>query len=314
MTIITVTTGGTVPVRTIEFLTDPVLRGYYWPGVLAGLAVAALAAPLSVLVVLRRLAFIGQGVSHAAFGGVGVALALGAVGMTAAAVEPGRTGIILAFCVLSAYAIAWLGERSRVARPDTAIGIVLVASMAIGFVLHRYAAERARAGGQPAPPGLEDVLFGGVLGVGWFDAGVAGAVAVGVLVTLAWVRRDLVFWAFEPTAAEAFGVAVARVRNLVMILLAVAIVVGMQLAGVVLVTAMLVLPGAIALRLSARLWGVLAWAWASAILGVGAGLVLSFELDQQPGPMIVLAMTVMFGAASVAGGRLCGRKAIGTRH
>lgn len=293
--------------RTIEYLTDPVLRGYYWPGVGVGLAIAVMASPLSVLVVLRRLAFIGQGISHAAFGGVGLALVLGAVGVGVLASEPGRTGLIVAFCVAAALTISWLGERGRAARPDTAIGIVLVAAMAMGFILHRAAVQASQARGLPQPPGLEDVLFGAVLGVGAGDAATAWGAALLVLALLVTMRRDLVFWAFEPAAAEAFGVASARVRNVVMVLLSVTIVVGMQLAGVVLATALLVLPGAIALRLSARLWPVLAWSLASGLVGVAGGLVLSFELDQQPGPMIVLTLVGLFAIASI-GGRWMGRR------
>ncbi len=289
--------------RTIEYLTDPVLRGFYWPGVGVGLAIAVMAAPLSVLVVLRRLAFIGQGVSHAAFGGVGLALFLATLGLGAIAGEPGRTLVVVAFCIGAALLISWLGERGRAARPDTAIGIVLVGAMAIGFILHRAAVERTQAQGLPQPPGLEDVLFGAVLGVGPADAALAWLATLGVLATLVLMRRPLIFWAFEPAAAEAFGVRVPAIRNSVMVLLSITIVIGMQLAGVVLATALLVLPGAIALRLSARLWPVLAWAFASGLVGVAGGLVLSFELDQQPGPMIVLTLAAMFALATFAGRR-----------
>ena len=67
--------------RTIEYLTKPELMGIYWPIVLAGLAIAVTCATLSVVVVLKRLVFIGQGVSHSAFGGVGVAYVLGITGV-----------------------------------------------------------------------------------------------------------------------------------------------------------------------------------------------------------------------------------------
>ena len=68
--------------NTWKYLTDPVYAGMFWPAIVTGLAVAVLCSLLSVLVVIKRMAFIGQGISHAAFGGIGVAAVLGLVGGT----------------------------------------------------------------------------------------------------------------------------------------------------------------------------------------------------------------------------------------
>ena len=71
--------------KTFEYLSDPLMSSLFWPGVLAGIAIAILSAGLSVFVVVKRLSFIGQGISHAAFGGVGLAAILG---LTATAMTP----------------------------------------------------------------------------------------------------------------------------------------------------------------------------------------------------------------------------------
>ena len=85
------------------------------------------------------------------------------------------------------------------------------------------------------------------------------------------------------------------------VLNALAIVTVMKLAGVVLATALLVLPGATGLRLSDRLSGVLAWSLGAGVLGVLAGIIISFEADLAPGPSIVLSLVALYGAACAAG-------------
>jgi ABC-type Mn2+/Zn2+ transport system permease subunit len=287
-------------VSTIRYLTDPGVASLYWPGVIAGLAMAAMCAVLSVLVVVKRLAFIGQGISHAGFGGIGVAAVLG---LTASGTAPApmhgvpQFVVVLAFCLGAAVLIGVIsrkgGRGEAGTHADTAIGIVLVATMALGAIL--LAASRK---------GLawESFLFGSLLQVGFYDAGMAcvlAAVTVGVL----WVgRRGMLFWAFDEPAAEAFGVRGAACGLTLLVLLALATVTAMKLAGVVLATAMLVLPGAVALKLSARLWVVVALSVVCAGAGVLGGVVLSFEADWPPGPCIVGVLSLMFGVAYVLAG------------
>ncbi len=274
--------------------------GLYWPGVVVAVVVAVGAGLLSVPVVLRRLAFIGQGVSHAAFGGVGLAAVLGLAAGSAAS-DAGMLGVVAAFCIASALGISWLSDRSRV-QTDTAIGIVLAVSMGVGFLLLRHAAEIAPPGARP--PGVESVLFGSLLTVRWIDAILGGAAMAGVVVALWWLRRPMLFWAFDDSASGAFGVRDGVMKTMLLVLLAVTVIVTMKLAGIVLTTALLVLPGAIALRVSDRLGPVL---WASvgaALLGVLGGIVVSLELDWQTGPAIVLVLAALYGVAWAGGAAL----------
>ncbi|MEQ8850445.1 MAG: metal ABC transporter permease [Phycisphaerales bacterium] len=271
--------------------------GLYWPGVIVAVVVAVGGALLSVPVVLKRLAFIGQGVSHAAFGGVGLAAVLGLTAGSAAS-DAGVFGVVAAFCVAAALGIAWLSERSRV-QTDTAIGIVLAVSMGVGFLLLRHASEVAPPGARP--PGVESVLFGSLLTVGWVDAIAGGIAMLGVVATLWWVRRPMLFWAFDDSASAAFGVRDGAMKTTLLVLLAITVVVTMKLAGVVLATALLVLPGAIALRLSDRLGVVLIASVASALVGVLGGVVVSLELDWQTGPAIVLVLAGLYGVAWAGG-------------
>lgn len=276
--------------RTIEYLFGP-SAPMFWPGVLAGAAIALQGAALSVLVVLKRMAFIGQGVSHAAFGGIGLAAALG---LAAGAWYP----VVAAFCVATALGVAWATGR-RSSRSDEMIGLFLVGSMALGALLLTLHV-RSSPGGRTTP-GWDSILFGSIFAVQRGDAAIAwGSAAATIGAMFVW-RRRLVFWAFDEQAAEAFGAPTRAMQALLLTLLALAVVTAMKLAGVVLATALLVAPGAAALRLSARLGPVFAWSCGIALLGMGAGLGASFEMDLPPGACVVGALIVLYALACVVG-------------
>ncbi len=275
--------------KTWEYLTNPDLAPLFWPPVVTALAIAALCSCVSVLVVLKRLAFIGQGISHAALGGIGVAVALGFVG-AGLAQATGQFVVVLAFCLGAGLLIGAMSERGKT-EADTAIGVVLVASMSLGAILlHRYSR---------ATVSWESFLFGSINDVGWNEAGVAWVIAALTLVVLWWVRRGLIYWAFDPQVAVAAGVRGGAMKVLLMVVLALATVVTMKLAGVVLATTMLVLPGAAALRVSNRWRTVLVLAMVFGLVGVLGGLVVSFELDWLPGASIVAVLSVLFGVCWV---------------
>jgi len=258
----------------------------FWPSLLAAGAIALLCAALSVFVVLRRLAFMGQGVSHAAFGGVGVAAALGLTGGA-------RFGVVGVFCLGVALAIGRLAGR-RGAAADTLIGIFLVGSMALGALL--LAAQARLTGAQTTVP-WEEILFGSILAVGPLDALLAWVVALGALAALLAVRAPMLFWAFDEPAAEAFGVSTERMKLLLVTMIALTIVVAMKLAGVVLATALLVLPGAIGLRLSRRLAPVFWLSGAAAIAGLFGGLALAFTIDLPAGACVVGMLVALYAIA-----------------
>ncbi len=272
----------------------------HYPIIIAALVISILGAALSVFVVLKRLAFIGQGVSHAAFGGVGIALVLGVHGATTMGAI-GQLGIVVAFSILAALGIASI-SRSQRGRTDTAIGVVLSASMALGFVLFTVAEsghehdEQGHAHGEHADGHhlIEEILFGNILDTNWTDTWVAIIASVGIGATLWFTRRKLVFWAFDEPVCDAYGVSARRMTDLFLVLLALTVVMSMQIAGVVLAAAMLVLPGAAALNLSAKLSTVFMYALLIAIVGAIAGLQAGLAGDYPVGPSIVLAQSVLY--------------------
>lgn len=280
--------------KTIEYLFGP--DALFLSALIAGLAIALQTSVLSVFVVSKRLAFVGQGVSHAAFGGAGVAVLLGFTGAGGSSYAAYLL-IVGVFCVLSGIGIGLMSGRRGV-RGDTAIGIVLVGAMALGAVLITIAGSRPGAGRIPS---WESLLFGQIVAIGESAAAWSWIVCAFILGALWWVRRPLLLWTHDEGAAMSVGLNEVGIRLGLMSLLAVSIVSSLPLVGVVLPTALLVIPGAAALRVSARLGWVMAVSVAIGLAGVVGGLVLSFERGWPPGACIVLALIVLYAIAYGAG-------------
>lgn len=273
----------------------------FWPSLVAGIAIALFTGLLSPLIVLRKMAFVGQGISHAAFGGAGLAAVLGLTAPTLIHAA-GTLGIIAAVCVLCGVLIAAIANKTD-ASEDTLIGVFLVAFMALGSILLSMATRGVRLNASgPPPTGVETWLFGSILDIERNDALLAWIAAIGIGLALVVMRRSLVFWSLDEAGARASGINAARVRMTVMVLVAIAVVAAMKLAGAVLATALLVLPGAIALRLSARLSVVLLLSVGAAIAGVVGGLLGSFVAGVLPaGPCIVVVLVGMYAAVGLKG-------------
>ena len=260
------------------------------PAVVVATAIAVACAVLSVFVVSRRWAFIGEGISHSGFGGAGTAwlLALAFPAAFDRSWVP-YAGVVV-FSLGTALAIGYLTRRQRV-DSDTAIGIVLVASVAWGFLAGSIYQQVRLA----FPPGWDTLLFGRMTDVSWPFAAGAVLVCVAVIATVAFLGKEIVYYCFDPNLAEASGVPARFIHYLLMLLVALTIVIGVRVAGNVLVAALLVLPGATAMQLSDRLRTVMAASVAVGLCGALAGLAVRFQWPAVPtGPAIVLVLFVLF--------------------
>ncbi|MBO6512750.1 MAG: metal ABC transporter permease [Phycisphaerales bacterium] len=270
------------------------------PIIAAAIAIAMMGGALSIFVVLKRLAFIGQGISHAAFGGVGIALVLGVHGATTVGAI-GQLTIVVVFSILAALWIAAL-SRSHKGRTDTAIGVVLSASMALGFVLFTIAESRhdhdehghAANGHEDEHHLIEEILFGNILNTTTTKSTIAVVTSAAILLYLWSARRKLIFWAFDEPVVDAYGHSSRSITNLFLSVLAIAVVMSMQIAGVVLAAAILVLPGAAALNLTAKLRPAFIYAITIGVLGAILGLQVGLNSSYPIGPTIVLIQSVMY--------------------
>ena len=208
---------------------------------------AIAAAVLSPFVLARRWAFLGEGIAHSGFGGAGTAWLL-AVPLPALNNAAAPYLFAFGFCLLTALSIGKLTRNERVSS-DTAIGIFLVASLAWGFVgQHAYAAHYGRQ-----PYGFENLLFGLLRGLTPMYVYAAVALSTAVVVTVFALFKELLAWCFDPMLAQTSGVRAGVMHYLMMVLIALVIVIGIRMMGSVLLTALLVLPAAVAQLLTRRL-------------------------------------------------------------
>lgn len=249
--------------------------GFAQRALVGGVIIAAVCSLLSFLVVVRRMAFVGMGISHAAFGGVALGLVCG--------LDPVFTAG--GFCVLVALGIGWLSEKGRV-HEDTMIGILFAAAMALGVVLvraaHAYNLD------------LMSYLFGSILALGWTDVLVMGVVALLSLSFLSFFFKELLFIAFDRETAMASGLPVRSVDYAFLAMLALVVVVSIKLVGIILVSALLVIPAAAGMQLFRNYRGVLVAAEVVGITSVIAGLYLSYLFDVASGAAIVLVLFLFF--------------------
>jgi ABC-type Mn2+/Zn2+ transport system permease subunit len=260
------------------------------PEILTTTSVAVACALLSVFVVSRRWAFIGEGIGHSGFGGAGTAwlLALAFPALNTPGVV--YAGVVV-FCLATGLAIAYLGRPRGGTNIDAVIGIFLVASVAWGFLAQEL--YRQRFGDKPA--GFENFLFGRMHDVSPQFAAATVLLCAAVVVTVLMLGKEIVYYCFDPAMAEASGVRSGFVHYLLILMVALTIVAGARVAGSVLVTALLVLPGATALLLSDKLRTTVAGAVVVGLAGAAAALLVRWRYPRLPmGPIIVLAMFALF--------------------
>jgi ABC-type Mn2+/Zn2+ transport system permease subunit len=276
----------------IDELLRPLDFEFFRNGLIVATMAGALCGAIGVYVVLKGMSYIGHGLSHAIFGGFAASALLGVNFLLGA----GAWGIASAFMINAV-------TRRRVIGSDAAIGVITTASFALGLALF---ALFGRAG-----TNFDAALFGSILGVGIDDVIAIGVVSLlaGALIFLRY--RALLFTTFDPEVADVAGVNTARIDALLTVVLAASILVTMQVLGVTLIAAVLVIPAAIARMLTSSFARMLQLA-----TGIGAvcgfvGMNLSYHLDIQSGPTIVLVAATLFAAVFFATGITGRRRAAG---
>jgi len=261
--------------------------GFMQNALVGGLLVSLICGLLSVFIVLRHMAFVGAGISHAAFGGVALGFLL--------QWDPFWTGLL--FALLVAFLIEWVQTRGRV-EEDTAIGIFFAVAMALGVLfLHFSKTYNADIFG---------ILFGNILAIGSQQLWQVSAVAVVVLLFLGLFYKELVFLSFDEEMAWVCGVPVTLVRYLFLAVLALVVIVAIYLVGIVLVSALLVIPAAAARSLVRHLQAMLVFSTAAALATTLAGLGLSYTMDVPSGATIVMLLAGLFFLAALWG--RCGQR------
>lgn len=252
-----------------------------------GIGVALVAGPLGCFIVWRRMAYFGDTLSHAALLGVALSL-LFSIDITLA---------VFSIAAVIALALFFLQKRASLSA-DALLGILSHSALALGLVVLAFLTS--------VRVDLMSFLFGDILAVSKTDLAVIWAGGVAVLGALALIWRPLFAATVNAELAEAEGMKPDRANLAFMLLLAAVIAIAMKITGVLLITAMLIIPAATARRLAG---GPEQMAVFAALSGAGAivtGLLASLQWDTPSGPSIVVAALVLFLAAQIT---LPGRRA-----
>ncbi|GHG50800.1 membrane protein [Flavimobilis marinus] len=261
----------------IDLLLEPLTYGFVQRGLAVTLVASIVCALLSCWLVLIGWSLMGDAVSHAVLPGVVLAYAF-------------ALPFALGALVFGLGAVALIGgvRDTTKLKEDTAIGVVFTSLFALGLVLVSVT---------PSQVDLTHILFGNVLGVSGQDVLLVGVSGALVAATLLLRRRDLTLYAFDPTHAHAVGISPRRISALLLALLAVTVVVALQAVGVILVVAMLIIPGATAYLLTTRMARMLVIAPVMASACAVVGFVASYALDASAAGCVVVAQGLVFTLA-----------------
>lgn len=251
-------------IATYDFLSNALLAA-----VLSGIACGI----VGTYVVARRMVFLSGGITHASFGGIGIAYHFG--------LNP--IGGALVFAVLSALGIEWAGSKGKI-REDSAIGIVWSVGMAVGllfiFATPGYA------------PNLMSFLFGDILTVSSSNI-IALAALVGVLLLImGFFSRPLIYSAFDREYARSQGVRAGAILTTMTVLTSVAIVLSIRIVGIVLLISLLTIPPVIANCFTKSYNRIVLWASVFAVLGNVFGLYVAWKIDFPVGATTIILLAV----------------------
>ncbi len=257
---------------------DQILGDFFWRALIGGLGVALVAGPLGCFVVWRRMAYFGDTLAHSALLGVALGFLLQL---------PLNLTIALT-CVGLAVLLVMLA-RSKTLATDTLLGILAHSSLAIGLVALSFMPD--------VRVDLSAYLFGDLLAMRRSDlAWIYGGAAI-VLMLLWWLWRGLLMSTLHEELAKVEGVPVERLRLVLMLMFSLVIAVAMKIVGVLLITALLIIPAATARRLAASPEQMVLLAMVVGMLAVTAGLSASWHLNSPAGPSIVVAAFLLFATA-----------------
>jgi ABC-type Mn2+/Zn2+ transport system permease subunit len=259
----------------MSYLIDPLQYAFMQRAFIGTVSVAILTALIGTFVILRRLAFIGEGLAHGSLAGLAIGYLL-------------NWNLYLAgniYTIGLAMFIGALHEKAKVSL-DTAIGILFSTSMAIGIALISslkfYTTD------------LTGYLFGSVLSITSFDLLIIVGSTILILIILTLFYKEFLYYAFDPEMAEVSGLPRASLHYAMLAMIAVTVVVASQTVGIILVTALLTIPAASAYQWTHSLKKLVLLAVVFGLLSAIVGLYVSFYFNVASGASIALTASTVF--------------------
>jgi zinc transport system permease protein len=259
----------------IEFLQYSFMKNALLVGLLASVACGL----VGTFVVVKRIVFISGGISHTAFGGIGLGYYLN--------INPVIGAFI--FSVASAFGISIISKRTK--RTDTAIGIMWAVGMAIGLIFISIKEGYA--------PDLFSYLFGNILTVSNFDLIMILVLDVIVVLVITIFFKELTAISFDEEYAEASGVPVGFISLILYILIAITVIILIRIVGIILVIALLTIPSATANIFIRDIKRLLVFSVVFGVIFTVSGLIISYYLDLPSGATIILVCGIVFVITSL---------------
>jgi len=250
--------------------------GFLQRALIAGVFVALACAMLGVFLILRRDAMIGHGLAHIAFAGIAIGFFLDVMPLFAA----------LLVAIISALGIMKLKEKAGL-YGDTAIAIISSVGFALGVLVATFSGR--------LNVDLFGYLFGDILAIDFSEVVFAAGLAVVVVIIILLHYHKFLYMTFDRESAKASGIPVDRFEMILAVSTAVTVVLGMKIVGILLVSALLVIPAAAGLQLASSFRQSIAISCCVSLVSVVVGLVAAFFLDFPASGAIVLLAFLFFG-------------------
>ena len=256
-------------------MTDVLSYAFMQRALIAAVLVGIVCSVIGTYVVLKRLAFIGAGISHSAFGGVALGYLLG--------LSP--VGVAIPFSLATAMAIGWVSRKGKIPE-DTAIGIFFASTMALG-VLFIGLREGYNVD-------LFGYLFGSILAVSVSDIWLILGLGLGVIAVVILLFKEFFFMSFDEEMATVSGLPVQGLYFVLLGLMALTVIISIKLVGIILVQALLVIPAAAAYQLTRNFMRMMLISVLIGLFSGVLGLFLSYWCDLASGATIVLTAAAIF--------------------
>lgn len=258
----------------MDFFYDIFRYEYLMNALLATVFAGITCGIVGTYVVARRMVFLCGGVTHASFGGLGIAVYMGANPIAGAMV----------FAVLSALGIEWAGDRGRI-REDSAIGIIWSVGMAVGALFMSLTPGYTSGD-------LSSYMFGSIVTVTTRDVATLGMLTLFCIVGAVLWWRPVMYLAFDRDFAASQGIATRAASYIMAVIVALTIVLSIRVMGIVLLLSLFTIPAVTANAMTKSYAAITRWAAVLAVAGAVVGLFISYNLEVPPGASIIFTLTI----------------------
>ena len=263
----------------MEFFIDILRYDYLANALLAAILAGITCGIVGTYIVSRRMVFLCGGITHASFGGLGIAFYLGLNPILGASI----------FAILSALGIEWASDRGRM-REDSAIGIIWSIGMAIGALFMSITPGYTSGD-------LASYMFGSIITVTQQDIILLAIITTLCVMGAIFFSRPIMYIAFDRSFSTSQGIATRLVSYIMSMVVAITIVLAIRIMGIVLLLSLFTIPVVVANSFTKSYTAITFWASIIGVLGAVVGLIVSYNWEVPPGVSIIFSLTIaLFGA------------------